>query len=64
VRPLLLRESEAPRVLYAAGVSCVAACERCGESDCGDCGEDERARATDEPVWCEAYERGCRAGVV
>jgi hypothetical protein len=62
VRPLLLRESEAPRVLYAAGVSCVAACERCGESDCGDCGWDDEARAADEPRQVEAYERGCRAG--
>jgi hypothetical protein len=59
-RPLLLRESEAPRVLYAAGVATVARCAACGEACDGDCGESERARAADEPRQVEAYERGER----
>jgi hypothetical protein len=60
-RPLLMSESSAPRVLYAAGLSCVAACERCGEIDCGDCGDEHAARLDDERRVTE-FEHAYREG--
>ena len=61
LRPLFLREDDASRLLYAAGVATVApTCPRCGEA-CGDC-DDDAARLADEPRQVADYESAHRAG--